>query len=95
MFLFPFLNTPIHEGDIYGIQPEYSNIIFEPFFRITKLVYESSSNYFGLGLTMVDKIILRHNGKIRANNLRSYLDTNEDGSPSILVNFEIEIPISK
>jgi signal transduction histidine kinase len=39
--LISILNTPIHEGDIYGIQPEYSNIIFEPFFRITKLVYES------------------------------------------------------
>ena len=39
--LISFLNTPLHEGDIYGIQPEYSNIIFEPFFRITKLVFES------------------------------------------------------
>lgn len=94
--LISILNTPIHEGDIYGIQPEYSNIIFEPFFRITKLVYESIPTLdFGLGLTLVDKIILKHNGKIRANNLHSYLDTNADGSPSTLVSFEIEIPIKK
>lgn len=91
--LISILNTPENIGGVYGILPEYSNIIFEPFFRISKLVFESFPTLdFGLGLTMVDKIFRKHNGKIRANNLLSYLNMDDKGAPGILVNFEIEIP---
>ena len=43
------LNTPIFDGEVYGISPTYSNIIFEPFFRISKLVmtYFSTLYYAG------------------------------------------------
>ena len=89
--LISILNTPDIIGGVYGILPEYSNIIFEPFFRISKLVFESFPTLdFGLGLTMVDKIF--RNGKIRVNNLLSYLNMDDKGTPGILVNFEIEIP---
>ena len=91
--LISILNTPDIIGGVYGILPEYSNIIFEPFFRISKLVFESFPTLdFGLGLTMVDKIFRKQNGKIRVNNLLSYLNMDDKGTPGILVNFEIEIP---
>lgn len=89
-------NTPIRDEETYGISPAYSNIIFEPFFRISKLVFESIPTLdFGLGLTMVDKIIRKHRGKIKAGNLLSYLDTDSSGNPGTLVNFEIELPIDE
>ena len=50
--------------DIYGIPPEYANIIFEPFFRISNSVFEQYNTLdFGLGLTEVEKIIEKHDGK--------------------------------
>ena len=68
--LISILNTPDIIGGVYGILPEYSNIIFEPFFQIFR----------------------KQNGKIRVNNLLSYLNMDDKGTPGILVNFEIEIP---
>jgi len=86
------LNTPVKDEAAYGILPAYSHIIFEPFFRISKLVFESIPTLdFGLGLTMVDKIIRKHGGKIKAGNLLSYLDTDSSGNPGTLVSFEIEL----
>lgn len=79
---------------VYGILPEYANIIFEPFFRISKLVFELIPTLdFGLGLTMVDKIIRKHEGKIKAFNLISHLDLDESKKLETLVNFEIELPL--
>jgi YesN/AraC family two-component response regulator len=91
------LSSPEKDNSgVNGILPEYSNIIFEPFFRISKLVFESIPTLdFGLGLTMADKVIRRHNGKIKAANLTSYLFTNETGSPGTLVDFEIELPLEE
>ncbi len=90
------LNTPIFDGEVYGISPTYSNIIFEPFFRISKLVFESIPTLdFGLGLTMVDKVVRKHAGKISAGNLLSYLNTDSSGNPGTLVSFEIELPVNE
>ena len=90
------LNTPIKDEAAYGISPAYSHIIFEPFFRISKLVFESIPTLdFGLGLTMVDKIIRKHGGKIKAGNLLSYLDIDSAGNPGTLVSFEIELPANE
>ena len=90
------LNTPILDGEVYGISPTYSNIIFEPFFRISKLVFESIPTLdFGLGLTMVDKVVRKHAGKISAGNLLSYLNTDSSGNPGTLVSFEIELPVNE
>lgn len=90
------MSFPEKDGTgVTGILPEYSNVVFEPFFRISKLVFESIPTLdFGLGLTMVDKVIRRHNGKIKATNLTSFLFTDEAGSPGTLVDFEIELPVS-
>jgi CheY-like chemotaxis protein len=88
-----FLNSPevSQEGDIYGIPPEYSNLVFEPFFRISKLVYEDVPSLdFGLGLTYVDKVIRKHNGKVLIYNVRSHI---ERENRLQLVNVEIELPL--
>jgi CheY-like chemotaxis protein len=90
------LNSPEpDESGMVGILPEYSNIIFEPFFRISKLVFEKFPTLdFGLGLTMVDKVVRKHKGKIKVTNLLSHLGTNtSDNRPATVVNFEIELPV--
>ncbi len=89
------LSSPEQDASgVYGILPEYANIVFEPFFRISKLVFESIPTLdFGLGLTTVDKIIRKHEGKIKAFNLVSHLDLEETEKLETLVNFEIELPL--
>lgn len=95
--LISILNSPeVDASGVYGILPEYSNIIFEPFFRISKLVFESIPTLdFGLGLTMVDKIIRKHQGQIKAFNLISHFDLEESEKLDTLVNFEIELPVKE
>ncbi len=91
------INSPEADGSgVYGILPEYSNIIFEPFFRISKLVFESIPTLdFGLGLTVVDKIVRKHQGQIKAFNLISYFDLEESEKLDTLVNFEMELPVKE
>lgn len=87
------LNTPIAGTDgVTGIPAEYRKIIFEPFFRLTRVVDERFSTLdFGLGLTLVDKIVRRHNAKISASNVTDFL--NMSGRSGLRVNFEIELPV--
>lgn len=76
------------------IPEEYSRLIFEPFFRLTKTVDERYGTLeFGLGLTIVEKIIRKHNGKISISQVQNYTDI-EMASKS-MVNFEIILPIKK
>ncbi|MDF3820480.1 response regulator [Leptospira sp. 96542] len=93
-FLLGFLNPPEKDqhGN-YGIDEVYENLIFEPFFRISKLVYEKYPTMdFGLGLTYVDKVIRKHAGLVRPFLVRNYLDSM--GS-KYFVNFEVELPLSQ
>ncbi|MBP7284894.1 MAG: response regulator [Leptospiraceae bacterium] len=87
-----FLNTPEKDTkEQYGIPPEYQNIIFEPFFRISKMVFENIPTLdFGLGLCYVEKIIRNHKGNIRVINLKNYLEN----SNRILINFSIALPFA-
>ncbi len=89
------LNKPIPgNNNVMGIPSEYARIIFEPFFRLTRIVDERFGTLeFGLGLTMVEKIIRKHRGKIIAGNIIDHLDIGQKGS--IRVNFEIELPLSE
>ena len=61
-FHISILNTPERDTKVQnGIPREYQNIIFEPFFRISRLVYEKYPTLdFGLGLCYVEKIIRNH-----------------------------------
>ncbi len=85
-----FLNTPEKDTkEQHGIPAEYQNIIFEPFFRISKMVYDTIPTLdFGLGLCYVEKIIRNHKGNIRVSNLTNYLENTN----KILINFNIELP---
>ncbi len=90
-FQISFLNSPTNNSkEAAGIPPEYHHIIFEPFFRLSKFVFESYDTLdYGLGLCYVDKIVRNHKGKISISNLKNFLENNK----SILINFTIEIPI--
>lgn len=84
-FFISVLNKPEIE-----IPEECSRIIFEPFYRISKFAYDSYPTYdIGLGLTLVDKIVRQHNGRITMFNVKSYLSE----TLGMLYNFQIELPL--
>ncbi len=89
--LISVLNYPDLKGKyLGGIQPEYQSIIFEPFFRISRYVYEKFPTLdFGLGLCFVDRIIRNHKGKVSVSNLKNHFER----SNGDLTNFTIEIPL--
>ena len=66
-FQINFLNVPLLSN---GIPDEFRNVIFEPFFRLSRHVDERYSTLdFGLGLTLVSKIIQKHDGALHINNI--------------------------
>jgi len=76
-----------------AIPKEYEKLLFEPFFRLVKFVYEEYESLdFGLGLTMIEKIVRRNRGRIY---ISSITDKASTGSKSnIRINFEIQLPLS-
>lgn len=68
------INSPeINNYSETGIPVEYENMIFEPFCRLVKTVQEDYHTLeFGLGLTMAEKTIKAHKGKIRLYNIKDY-----------------------
>jgi len=94
------------KDDILGIPFEYENIVFEPFFRISKVLYESYDSLdYGLGLTLTEKIIKKHNGKISISNVldhSSVIDSNKNTEaitqkkdPITIVSCETQLPLQK
>lgn len=75
-----------------GIPPEYANIIFEPFFRISNSVNENFDTLdFGLGLTEAEKIVEKHMGKIQVTNILDH--TSDTHDPQTKVNFTVTLPV--
>lgn len=75
IFRVSILNTPMKDqkGRL-GIPEEYYNLIFEPFFRLSAYVNEHFETLdYGLGLTLVDKIINKFNGKINISYIKNHL----------------------
>lgn len=73
-----------------GIPEEYSQIVFEPYYRISKLVFPQYPTMdFGLGLSLVDKIVRRHGGSISVYNIKSHIDM----EAKLMVDFQIELPL--
>jgi signal transduction histidine kinase len=92
--LITVLNEPMrNEADsTHGIPEEYRKLVFEPFFRISRVVREQYRTLeYGLGLTLVDKIIYMHHGQIRCTSLKNSAGSEDDTNE--LVAFEIELPI--
>ncbi len=56
-----------------GIPFEYENLVFEPFFRLSEFTLEQFNTLdYGLGLTIVEKIIMKLGGKISVSNIVDY-----------------------
>ncbi len=77
---------------IVGIPQEYQNIIFEPFFRLWDFTFEEYETLdYGLGLTLVEKIIEKHRGFVSVNNLLDH----SSSQPETKVEFSVSIPLKQ
>jgi YesN/AraC family two-component response regulator len=85
------LNEPkISPDGVIGIPQEFERIIFEPFYRIFKTVDERYNTLdMGLGLSLVEKIISKQNGKIEIYNIKDHTSN----VPKIKVNTKIYLPV--
>ena len=64
-----------NEKGLKGIPMGYENLVFEPFYRLTKTVNDGYHTLdYGLGLTLVEKIVTKHNGSIAINNITDHSD---------------------
>jgi|GEM_PF-449429 len=81
------------EGGIVGIPGEYEKVIFEPFFRLSKLVFEQYRSLdFGLGLTLIEKIISKHGGEVTIRNIVDHSDLKREAQ--LKVNLSVNIPLA-
>lgn len=90
-FTISILNSPMpDQNGRTGIPEEYSSIVLEPFFRMSKFVYEEFPSLdFGLGLTFVDRVMTKHSGRVRLMNLKSHIPDTAD----VITSVELELPI--
>ncbi|HNW28585.1 MAG TPA: PAS domain S-box protein [Spirochaetota bacterium] len=80
------------EGTI-GIPVEYEKVVFEPFYRLTKFVHEQYNTLeFGLGLTLVEKIVNKHGGEVFARNIVDHSDSRRESQ--VKVNVSLSIPLA-
>lgn len=95
LFYFSFINEPdISDTETSGIPFGYENLVFEPFFRISKFVQEAYNTLdFGIGLTKADIIIKKHNGKIKVFNIKDF--SSQEFKAVNKINFKASIPIIK
>lgn len=76
-----------------GIPVGYENLVFEPFYRLTKTVREKYKTLdYGLGLTLVEKIIIKCGGTIAINNIMDYSDIKS--GPKVRVECTMIFPVS-
>jgi DNA-binding response OmpR family regulator len=92
-FLLSVINNPVKfKNGIKGIPQGYENIIFEPFYRISKTVsYGYDSLDYGLGLTLVEKIIEKHNGSASAGNFKDFSDLKKEPTDKVRISFNIPL----
>ncbi len=85
------INDPTKSNDVVGIPLAYSNLVFEPFYRINKFVFEKfASMDIGLGLALVKELVKKLGGDVSLNNVKEFTSLE---SETIKVNFEVYFPI--
>lgn len=66
------VNSPANQVEgVTGIPPEYERLVFEPFYRMSRDItgdYESLD--YGLGLSLVEIVMQKHDGTVSAGNVR-------------------------
>ncbi|MDA3899148.1 MAG: response regulator [Spirochaetes bacterium] len=77
-----------------GVPMEYENLVFEPFFRMVKFIQDSYDTLdYGLGLTYVERIIARFNGRVRLYNITDFSDFSSTSVTK--VSCKITLPLYK
>ena len=87
------INDPEKSDEgIIGIPVEYEKVVFEPFYRLTKVVHEQYNTLeFGLGLTLVEKIVAKQGGEVMARNIVDHSDTRRESQ--VKVNVSLTMPL--
>ncbi|MBN2159839.1 MAG: response regulator [Spirochaetes bacterium] len=93
--LLSVINEPEKGGaGIVGIPVEYEKVVFEPFFRLAERAHEEYNTLeFGLGLTLVEKIIARHGGVVEARNIIDHSDTRRESQ--VKVSLSVRLPLAE
>ncbi len=88
------LNEPMpdSEGRV-GIPMGYESIIFDPFFRLNKGVQEEYKTLdYGLGLTLVENIAVKHGGSIELTNIKDYSGLSKGDCEKVMA--ILKLPVS-
>lgn len=87
------LNEPITDSEgRRGIPSGYESIIFDPFFRLNKSVQEEYKTLdYGLGLTLVENIAVKHGGSIELTNIRDYSDLARGDCEKVMAIFKLPV----
>ncbi len=93
-FFISIMNQPtVNITGSSEIPKDYEKLIFEPFFRLVKYVSEEYDTLdFGLGLTLVEKIIRKNLGRIGLSSVRDNSDL-DGGTVNSKINFEVDFPL--
>lgn len=92
-FHISFISSPtVNKFKVKQIPSGYERYLFDPFFRLHMGIDERYNSLdFGLGLTMVERVLRRMNGSIVAKNIFDYSNLNQP--KDVKINFDIEFPL--
>jgi len=84
------INSMNDDNQVGQVLPEeYHDLIFEPFFRLNKNIYDAYQTLdFGVGLSLVKETVLKFGGTITVRNLSDHLDSEAVKK----VEFKIRLP---